>query len=226
MENLQKTPDTGIMKVSTPAIKIGVWSALLLAVQTVAFGIALLFPTANIAAYLASFLIAPTFVVLMVAVHHVAPPDRRVWSQLGMSFAVIYATLGALNYYVQLTFVRTNSLGVSPELLSVFSFTPGSFMFAQDMLGYAFLCLATLTAAPVFASDRLAAWIKRLFIIHGLVLFVPLVFPALTFAEDSTGDEIGVLANLFWCILFAPIALLLVVYFKRLLKSDNLPEVP
>jgi len=202
------------------AYKIGLWSAMLLAVETIAFGISLLIPTADNAAYLASFLIAPSFVVLMVAIHYSAPPDKKVWSHLGISFAIIYAVLGAFNYYVQLTVVRTNSLGVSQDLLQLFAFTPGSIMFAQDMLGYSFLCLATLIAAPVFTGDRLATWIKWSFVIHGLVLFVPLVFPALSFSQDATGDEIGILANLFWCILFAPIALLLAVYFRRLIRHQ------
>jgi hypothetical protein len=201
---------------STPTVcKIGMWVSLALAVETIAFGIALLFSTANDAAYLASLFIAPSFVALMVAIHYTASPHKRVWSHLGLSFAIIYAVLCTLNYYIQLTAVRVNDLGIPQNLMKVFAFTPGSVMFAQDMLGYAFLCLSTLVTAPVFTGNRLAAWIKWLFVGHGLVFFVPLVFPALSFSQDATGDEIGVIANLGWCLLFAPIALLLVVYFKR-----------
>jgi len=203
------------------ASKIGMWVSLALAVETAAFGIALLFPTANDTAYLASLLIAPSFVALMVAIHDTAPSHKQVWSHLGLSFAIIYAVLCTLNYYIQLTVVRVNSLSVSQDLLEVFTFTPGSVMFAQDMLGYAFLCLATLVAAPVFTGDRLATWIKWLFVVHGLVFVVPLVFPALSFPQNTTGDEIGVIANLGWCILFAPIALLLVAHFKRLAAPDE-----
>lgn len=197
------------------ACHLGLIAAVLLAGETIAFGIALPIPTAANAAYLASFLIAPSFVALMVAIHYSAPEDTRVWSHLGLAFAIIYAVLCALNYYVQLTVVRINALGASEALIKMLSFTPGSLMFAQDMLGYTFLCLATLAAAPVFKGDRLSRWLKGLFIAHGLVFVVPLVFPALTFSGDTSGDEIGILANLFWCALFAPIAVLLALYFRR-----------
>jgi hypothetical protein len=198
------------------ACKLGLWAALALVVETFAFGVALLFPTANDAAYLASVFIAPSFVALMVALHYTAPTNKRVWSHLGLSFAIIYAVLSMLNYYVQLTVVRVNSLGMPEDMLALFTFTPGSVMFAQDMLGYTFLCLATLVAAPVFAGgDRLATWLKWLFVAHGLVFIVPLIFPALSFPTDTGGDEIGVIANLGWCVLFDPIAVLLAVYFKQ-----------
>ena len=198
------------------ACKLGLWAALALVVETFAFGVALLFPTANDSAYLASVFIAPSFVALMVALHYTAPTNKRVWSHLGLSFAIIYAVLSMLNYYVQLTVVRVNSLGMPEDMLALFTFTPGSVMFAQDMLGYTFLCLATLVAAPVFAGgDRLATWLKWLFVAHGLVFIVPLIFPALSFPPTTGGDEIGVIANLGWCVLFDPIAVLLAVYFKQ-----------
>jgi hypothetical protein len=196
------------------------WAALALVVETFAFGLALLFPTANDAAYLSSVFIAPSFVALMVALHYTAPANKRVWSHLGLSFAIIYAVLCMLNYYVQLTVVRVNSLGASEDLLKMFTFTPGSVMFAQDMLGYTFLSLATLVAAPMFTGgDRLATWLKWLFIVHGMVFIVPLIFPAISFPTATGGDEIGVIANLGWCVLFDPIAVLLAVHFKRLPRA-------
>jgi hypothetical protein len=198
------------------AYRIGMWASIALALETIAFGIALLIPAANDAAYLTSLLIAPSFVALMVALHHAAAPPKRVWSHLGLAFAIIYAVYSGFNYYIQLTVVRVNDLDMSPELLQMLSFTPGSAMFAQDMLGYTFLCLSTLVAAPVFAGTGLASWIKWLFVAHGLVFVVPLVFPALSFAGDSAGGEIGVIANLGWCALFAPIAVLLALHFRRL----------
>jgi hypothetical protein len=60
-----------------------------------------------------------------------------------------------------------------------------------------------------------------LFVTNGLVFFVPLGFPAISFSQDGTGNEIGMIANLGWRLLFAPIALLLAVYFERLATTDE-----
>lgn len=208
----------------SPAHTIGFWSALVISAEVTVFGVALLLPDAMALAFLASFFLAPTFVALMVGIHYSAPPQKRIWSHLGLSFAVIYTVMGSLNYYVQLTVVRTNSLGVPREVLRLFDFAPGSVMFAQDMLGYVFMCLATLVAAPVFGGDRLANWIKGLFIVHGLLLFAPLVFPALSFPQDpatiASTNQFGTLANLAWAAFFTPIAILLAVHFRRLMRHQ------
>jgi len=199
----------------TASSQIGMWASIALALETIVFGIALLVPSLDNVAYLSSVLIAPSFVALMVAIYQTALPQRRVWGHLGLASAIIYAVYCGFCYYTQLTVVRINDLGAPPELLQMLSFTPGSFMFAQDMLGYSYLCLATLVSAPVFVGSRLANWLRGLFIVHGLVFIVPLIFPALSFAGDSSGDEIGGIANLGWCVLFCPIAVLLAVYFRR-----------
>jgi len=202
---------------SRPAPKIGLGAALLLAVEAIVFGISLLIPTATHLSYISSIFIPPSFIALMVAIHHTTPPHKQVWSHIGIAFAAIYAVMCASCYYLQLTVIRVNDLNLSPEILQAFAFTPGSLVFAQDMLGYTFLCLATLVTAPVFSGSRLAHWIKWLFVAHGLMFIVPFIFPALSFAQDaSSGDEIGVLANLLWCAVFAPIAILLAIYFKRM----------
>ena len=56
----------------------------------------------------ASLLLAVSFVVLMASIHSYAPPEKKVWSQIGLSFAILYAALLIWNYYLQLTVVRTN----------------------------------------------------------------------------------------------------------------------
>jgi hypothetical protein len=86
-------------------------------------------------AYGSSFLLAPAFVAMMVSIHHYAAPEKKVWSQLGLSFAVIYAVMCSLTYYVQLTFIKNNYLPIAEEVVAPFVFIPGTPFFAQDMLG-------------------------------------------------------------------------------------------
>jgi hypothetical protein len=60
-----------------------------------------------------------------------------------------------------------------------FAFIPGAPIFAQDMLGYVFFCLATLAAGPVFTGGRHETWIKWLFILNGVLFTLPtLIMPA------------------------------------------------
>ena len=56
-----------------------------------------------------ALLLAPAFVVAMVSVHRAMPEDRRLWTQLGVVFACLYAPIKTLNYAVQL-------LAVAPSI--------------------------------------------------------------------------------------------------------------
>jgi hypothetical protein len=121
---------------------------------------------------------------------------------------------------MQITFLRVNDIEMTEELTNVFSFQPGSFLFAQDMLGYSFICISTLFAAPAFHNTKLENAIKIGLVLHGLMFIVPLVFPAISFKGDTSGNEIGIYANILWSIVFAPIVIMVGLYFTKM-RSYN-----
>lgn len=82
-------------------------------------------------------------------------------------------------------------------------FIPGTPIFAQDMLGYVFFCLATLATAPVFTGGKLEAWIKWLLTLNGILFAIPtMILPALTLptneAGTGLGNQVGSYANMIW----------------------------
>ncbi len=200
-------------------VSLGFWSATLTTFLSAMFFISLVVASETLM-FVSSFLLAPAFVAMMVSIHHYAEPDKKVWSELGLSFAVIYAVMCSLPYYLQLPFIPNNYLPVSAEAVLPFSFIPGTPIFAQDMLGYVFLCAATLVAAPVFAGGKLENWIKLLFILNGLLFTIPtMVIPAIPLPVNETGtgigDQVGRYANLVWSAYFAIATLLVTMLFKR-----------
>lgn len=206
--------------------RLGYWSASLVMLLVSLFGLAMLLGLFGVSsgalAYLACLLLAPAFVVMMTSIHYQAAPEKRIWSHIGLCFAVIYAILVSIVYYVQLVALRT----AGDELLP-FVYTPGSVFFAVDMLGYGFMCLATWFTAGVFGTgDRLSAWIRRLFILHGWFVFPTLIFPSLLPSPSAAtqGDDgiFGYLALLLWCLVFIPLAYLVARHF-RLLKPGGEP---
>ena len=204
-----------------PIAQLGFWSSIAVTLMLVIFPLSLAFDWSLDVAYGSSFLLAPAFVTMMVSVHRYAAPDKKVWSQLGLSFAIIYAVMCSLTYYVQLTFVKNNYLPIAEEAVAPFVFIPGTPIFAQDMLGYVFFCLATLAAGFVFTGGKLEAWIKRLFILNGVLFAVPtLILPALTMpvnaAGTGVGNQVGDYANIVWSFYVAIATGLTAIVFKRL----------
>jgi hypothetical protein len=152
-----------------------------------------------------SLLLAPTFVVMMICVHYAAPEEKRVWSHIGIVFAVLYAALVSIVYVTWLFVVEPHILRGEAAKVGPFLFEPGSFVQMVDGLGYTFMGLATLFAAPVFAGRGLAGWLRGLFLANGALS--ALVFLAYVAYSTALGAP--------WALVFPVLPILLAAYFRR-----------
>lgn len=118
-----------------------------------------------------SLLLASAFVVLMVSVHQAAAPEARIWTHIAIVFAVMYAVLVSLVYYVQLTYVGPHLAAGMAEEVSVFLFEPfDSFLYAVDILGYTFMSVSTLFAANASPGQGIARWARWSLRANGLLI--------------------------------------------------------
>ncbi len=144
--------------------QLGFWSAIIATLLLAVAG-----PTATAAiqplATIVGFLVTSSFLVVMVCVYFYASVERKVFGLVGLSFAIIYASLISVNYFIQLTFVNQTTFDAS-----TFDMTnPQSMMMVIEVLGYCFMGLATLFAAPVFGSTRTENLVKLLFVANGVL---------------------------------------------------------
>lgn len=163
-----------------------------------------------------SLFIGISFVIMMGSLHIQAPADKKIWSQTGLIFAIMYGTLICMNYFVQLTLVApalyrdevTDS--IRPFLFNVFN----SFTYSVDLLGYSFMSLATLFAAFVFTGPGLEKAVRWFMIANGLIMpfialqtfYHPLIWVASLWAVTLPGATVS-----------------LAVLFRRKLRAQ-LPE--
>jgi hypothetical protein len=144
-----------------------------------------------------SLFLGSSFLVLLVSVHQLAPPDRRVWSHAAVAFGTAYAVLISLVYFVQLTLVAPRLARGRVEGIEVFLFVPfDSFLYAVDILGYSFMSVATLFAARVFTGGGLERIVRLFLTANGLLLpflalqmyFHPLIWIASLWAVTFPGS--------------------------------------
>jgi hypothetical protein len=158
-----------------------------------------------------SVLLAPSFVVMMIGVHHLVPASRQIWGQAAIAFATVYATLIGIVYYVQLTLVMPRMLEGRTEGIEVLLFTPfDSFLYSVDLLGYSSMSLATLFAAFGLVgmdSIRTARWFL---LANGLLL------PFLLF--QIYFNSLIYIAAL-WAVTFPGAAIALAVAFRKRARS-------
>lgn len=116
-----------------------------------------------------SLLLGSAFLILMAALHQATAPELRVWSQVALAFATVYATLISLVYFTQLTFVGPRLAAGDGAGIEPFLFIPyRSFLFAVDLLGYSMMSLATLFAAFALPEPRARA-ARYAMIANGLI---------------------------------------------------------
>jgi hypothetical protein len=220
--------------------QLGFWSAVLATLFSIGYGIALIVTMISMSAtatdtspgwrgielFVASFqpiqmlslipslLLAPTFVVLMVSLHYYASPDKKIWSHLGIAFALIYAVMASINYIIQLTVVRLSILNKETDGLAMFVMGNSHSIFWALASSYAFMNLAMLFAAPVFGSGRLERAIRWLFVANGASVVVTV------FGVIADSPPVYLLGSLVpWCVIFSLATVLLAVLFRRALYN-------
>jgi hypothetical protein len=92
----------------------------------------------------------------MGCIHFYAADDKKLYSQIGLSFAVVYAAVITTDYFIQWTVVEPSMLSGETAGLALFSqYDPHGLVVALEGLGYLMMNGAFLFAAAVFAGGRL-----------------------------------------------------------------------
>lgn len=155
-----------------------------------------------------SLLLGISFVVLTVSIHRYADPSVRIWSHVAVAFASMYATLICMVYYVQLAFVVPRLARGDAADIQLLIFEPfDSFLYAVDMLGYTFMSLAALFAAPVFRAAGIEAWIRRALVANGCL--IPFLALQMYYPPLIWGGSL-------WAVTFPTATWLLAIRFSRL----------
>ena len=79
---------------------------------------------------------------MMSCIHYYASDNKRIWSLIGLVFAVMYGAVLAANYWVLLTVVRESLLSGYTEGLEWFVIgSPHSITNTIEGIGYGFMSL-------------------------------------------------------------------------------------
>ena len=162
---------------SRTVYKVGFWSGFIAFGSTVIFIITQIlhffgvfgYPLDEILIYGFSLCIVIPFLLEMLALHHIAPPEKKFWSHAALIFTVLYVAFVTANYVVQLATVIPMTLqGASDEILMLKQ-TPHSLFWDFDAIGYIIMEFVTLFAVPIFEKQGFQRWVRYSFLVHSLV---------------------------------------------------------
>lgn len=175
-------------EISAPTRALGFWSAVLAAVFSITYSVGQIAewlgllgsqggpesastPLGIVVLLTPSLFLGPAFQLVVVSIHQLASPDRKVWSQAAVAFATAYMVLISINYFAQLTWVGPRLAAGHTQGIEPFLFVPfDSFLYAVDILGYSFMSVATLFAARVFIGGGQERIVRLFLTANGLLL--------------------------------------------------------
>lgn len=218
------------------ASRLGLWCAVLTVVITAVFSVIAIatparsgpfcatwgcvaYPYTDVAQYIPGdyfwlvpgILLAPTFVVLFACIHSCAPEEKKLFSPIALSFAVVYAVIIMMDYFVQFTIVIPSLQSGETAGLSLFTqYNPHGFFIAGEALGYLMMSVAFLLAAPLFVKGRAenaVRWVCTLNFVLAGISFLGLW----VLKNDLVAFEVTVLM-INWIVLIVSGALLSVVF--------------
>ena len=117
------------------------------------------------------------YVVLVASIHAYASPQKKVYGQIGLSFALIAAGVLLGDYFVQFSVVPVSLMHEQTGGIALLTqYNPYGVFIVLEELGYLLMSLSFVFLAPVFAEEgRLATAIRWIFVAGFVVTVIFLV---------------------------------------------------
>jgi hypothetical protein len=161
-----------------------------------------------------ALLLTPLFVICMACIHHHAASERKLFSLIGLAFAVMSAGLITLDYFIQLTVIQPSLInGESAGLTLISQYNPHGLFIALEALGYLLLGLAFGFAGLAFAGrDWAERWLRRIFSAGCVLAVGGLIALALAYGHRLEYRFEVLVIMVDWLVLIVSGALLSVVF--------------
>jgi hypothetical protein len=167
-------------------------------------------------------LLVLVYVVLMVSINAYATPENRVFSQIGLSFALISAVVLLIAYYTQFAVIPVSLMnGETDGLPLLIQYNPHGVFIALEELGYLVMSLSFLLVAPVFArGSRLESAVRWVFVSGFALPMVSLIVISIIYGLERL-DRFEVFAlSIDWLVLIVNGILLSIVFRRQMMTGE------
>ncbi len=167
--------------------------------------------------FIPAFLLAPVFVILMACIHYYTSLEKKIFSLIGLAFALIYATVITTDYFILWTVTLPSVMHGETAGLSLFSmYNPHGIFVALESVAYLMMSVALISITPVFEGGKIERALRWIFII-GFILSLGSLFGVYLMNYDIVMYEIVVIA--IYCPVLIISGILLGIIFRRAGKS-------
>jgi len=163
------------------------------------------------------------YVVLMVSIQAYASRDRKIFGQVGLSFAIMAALILVGDYFVQFSVVPVSLMHGETEGITMLTQynSHGPFIVLEE-LGYLMMSLSFLCFAPVFTGkNRLERAIRWILIISFVLAVVSLTLISINHGLNRQDRFEVIIISIDWLVLVIN-GILWSMLFKKQLRSVSI----
>ncbi len=162
------------------------------------------------------------YVVWMVSIHAYAVQHKKIFAQIGLSFAIMAALILAGDYFIQFSVVPVSLMSGETEGITLLTqYNAHGIFIVLEELGYLLMSLSFLFIAPVFSSqNRLEAAVRWVFIVGFVLAIVSLVIFSMVYGLDRQDRFEVAIISIAWLVLIVN-GILLSRVFKKQLREDS-----
>jgi hypothetical protein len=164
------------------------------------------------------------YVALMSSIHFHASRQKKLFSQVGVYFALIAATILVADYYIQFSVIPMSLRHSETEGLAVLiQYNPHGVFLALEELGYLIMSLSFVFMAFVFTNQsRLESAVRWIFVIAFILVIILLIVISFSYGLERQDRFEVVVLSIDWLVLIVN-GMLLSIIFRRQLKAKQKP---
>lgn len=164
-----------------------------------------------------------SYLVLMVSIHVYASSQRKIFSQIGLSFALLATMVLVGDYFVQFSVVPISLMsGETGGITLLTQYNAHGVFIVLEELGYLLMSLSFLFMAPVFVNrNRLESGIRWIFVISFLLTVIAFTLISFNYGLDRQDRFEVAVISIDWLVLIIN-GILLSIVFKHQLKEKKI----
>ena len=168
-----------------------------------------------------AFILTLSYLALMVCIHAYASSQRKIFSQIGLAFALMATMTLVGDYFVQFSVVPISLMSGETEGITLLTqYNAHGVFIVLEELGYLLMSLSFLFMAPVFVNkNRLESAIRWVFVISFFLTLIAFTLISFNYGLDRQDRFEVAVISIDWLVLIVNSVLLSIV-FKRQLKSE------
>jgi hypothetical protein len=163
-----------------------------------------------------AILMAPIFFIVLICIHQLSSVDKKLFSQIAVSFSIISAVVLSVDYMIQLAVMQPSFIKGELDSLSLWSqYNPHGIFIALEDLGYLMMSFSFLFMSFVFSADvKIERSIKRILQLSFILGIGSLILLAAIYGYNLEYLFECAIILINWLTLI-PIGILLAIYFGK-----------